>query len=82
MMGFVGHRVEIYSTPAFSVFSANRRLCFILLSFKTNYFVFFYICLYTNAYSMGNKQELEAMVQLENYNLIAIKETWWDKSHS
>ena len=34
-------------------------------------------CLYTHACSMWNKQEeLEAMVQLENYNLIAITETW------
>lgn len=40
-------------------------------------------CLYTNTPSMGNKQEeLEAMLQLENYDLIAIMETWWDKSHN
>lgn len=40
-------------------------------------------CLYANAHSMGNKQDkLEAIVQLENYDLIAITETWWDKSHS
>ncbi|XP_068520926.1 uncharacterized protein [Anas acuta] len=41
-------------------------------------------CLYTNARSMGNKQEeLEAMVQLENCYLIAITEAiWWDKSHN
>jgi len=39
-------------------------------------------CLYTNACSMGNKQEeLEAIVLLESYNLIAITETWWDESH-
>ena len=39
-------------------------------------------CLYTNACSMGNKQEeLEATVPLESYNLVAITETWWDKSH-
>ena len=39
-------------------------------------------CLYTKARSMGNKQEeLEAMVQLENYDLIAITDMWWDKSH-
>ena len=31
---------------------------------------------------MGNKQEeLEAIVLLENYDLIAITETWWDESH-
>lgn len=30
---------------------------------------------------MGNKQELEATVLLENYELIAITETWWDESH-
>ena len=40
-------------------------------------------CLYTNAHSMGNKQEeLEAVVQLGKYDLIAIMETWWDKSHN
>ena len=33
-------------------------------------------CLYTNARSMGNKQEeLEATVLLESYNLVAITET-------
>ena len=38
-------------------------------------------CLYTNACSMGNKQEeLETMVHLENFGLIAIMETWWDDS--
>ena len=37
-------------------------------------------CLYTNARSMGNKQEeLEAVVLLESYNLIAITETWCDE---
>ena len=40
-------------------------------------------CLYTNASSMGNKQEeLEAVVQLGKYDLIAIMETWWDESHN
>ena len=40
-------------------------------------------CLYTNAHSMGNKQEeLEAVVQLGKYDLIAIMETWWDESHN
>ena len=35
-------------------------------------------CLHTNAHSMGNKQEeLETMVQLGKYDLIAITETWW-----
>jgi len=39
-------------------------------------------CLYTNACSMGNKQEeLEAIVLLESYDLISITETWWDESH-
>ena len=38
-------------------------------------------CLYTNACSMGNKQEeLEVIVQLENYDIAAIRETWWDDS--
>jgi len=38
-------------------------------------------CIYTNARSMGNKQEeLEALVQLENYNIAAITETWWGDS--
>ena len=40
-------------------------------------------CLYTNARSMGNKQEeLEAIVQQENYDIVATKETWWDDSHN
>ncbi|KAK4828983.1 hypothetical protein QYF61_001639 [Mycteria americana] len=39
-------------------------------------------CHYTNAHSMGNKQEeLEATVLLESYDLVAITETWWDESH-
>ncbi|KAK4820687.1 hypothetical protein QYF61_003607 [Mycteria americana] len=40
-------------------------------------------CLYTNACSMGNKQEeLEAIVHQENYDMVAITETWWDDSHN
>lgn len=31
---------------------------------------------HTNAYSMGNSQEELATVQLENYDQIAIMETW------
>ncbi|GAB0206513.1 hypothetical protein GRJ2_003116900 [Grus japonensis] len=39
--------------------------------------------IYTNACSMGNKQEeLEAIVQQENYDIVAIMETWWDDSHN
>jgi len=39
-------------------------------------------CLYMNARSMGNKQEeLEATVLIESYDLLAITENWWDKSH-
>ncbi|KAK4825509.1 hypothetical protein QYF61_000022 [Mycteria americana] len=39
-------------------------------------------CLYTNGCNMGNKQEeWQATVLLESYDLIAIAETWWDKSH-
>jgi len=39
-------------------------------------------CLYTNAHSMGSKQEeLEATVLLESYDLVAITETRWDESH-
>ncbi|KAK4830603.1 hypothetical protein QYF61_012029 [Mycteria americana] len=40
-------------------------------------------CLYTNARSMGNKkEELEAIVYQENYDMVAITETWWDDSHN
>lgn len=40
-------------------------------------------CLYDNARSMGNKQEeLDTMVQLENYDLTAIMETWRDDLHN
>ena len=36
-------------------------------------------CLYTNARSMGNKQEeLESDVRSGDYDLVAITETWWD----
>ncbi|RMC06743.1 hypothetical protein DUI87_16189 [Hirundo rustica rustica] len=39
--------------------------------------------MYTNARSVGNKQEeLEAMVQQKSCDGVAIKETWWDESHS
>ena len=32
---------------------------------------------------MGNAQEeLEAIVQQENYDIVAITETWWDDSHN
>ncbi|KAJ7414931.1 hypothetical protein WISP_80608 [Willisornis vidua] len=38
--------------------------------------------MYTNACSMGNKQEeLEAMVQHESYDVVAVTEMWWDESH-
>ncbi|KAK4826217.1 hypothetical protein QYF61_006161 [Mycteria americana] len=39
-------------------------------------------CLYTNAGSMGNKQEeLETTMLLESHDLVAITETWWDGEH-
>ncbi|GAB0205340.1 hypothetical protein GRJ2_002999600 [Grus japonensis] len=39
-------------------------------------------CVYTNACSMGNKQEeLEVCVQSQGHDLIAVTETWWDSSH-
>ena len=39
-------------------------------------------CIYTNARSMGNKQEeLEAIVQQASYDVVAITETWWYHSH-
>lgn len=36
---------------------------------------------YTRACSMGNKQELEATVLLDDYDLAVILEIWWDGSH-
>jgi len=34
-------------------------------------------CVYTNAHSIGNKQEeLETIVQQASYDLVAITETW------
>ena len=40
-------------------------------------------CLSINACSMGNNQEkLESVVQLENYDLLAIMEAWWGDSHN
>ena len=39
-------------------------------------------CICANARSMGNKQEeLEAIVQQDRCDLVAITETWWDNSH-
>ncbi|TRZ10812.1 hypothetical protein HGM15179_016281 [Zosterops borbonicus] len=39
--------------------------------------------MYTNARSMGNKQEeLEATVQQQSCDVVAITETWWDDSQS
>ena len=39
-------------------------------------------CIYTNAHSMGNKQEeLEATEHEASYDLVAITKTWWDHSH-
>lgn len=38
--------------------------------------------LYTNAQSLGNRQEkLKFVIQTEGNNLIGITETWWDNSH-
>lgn len=40
-------------------------------------------CLYTNAHSMGNKQEeVGATVWFESYDIVTIMETWWNDSHS
>ena len=40
-------------------------------------------CLYISICSLGNKQEeLEAMMGLENNDLVAIRETWWNESHN
>jgi len=39
-------------------------------------------CVYTNARSMGNKQEeLEAIIPQDDYDFVAITEMWWDNSH-
>lgn len=39
-------------------------------------------CFYSNVHSLGDKQEeLEAIAQLENYDLIVITEEWSDNSH-
>lgn len=37
-------------------------------------------CFYTNAHSLGNKQELEATMLLENHNVV-VTENLWDDSH-
>ncbi|TRZ19413.1 hypothetical protein HGM15179_007741 [Zosterops borbonicus] len=37
--------------------------------------------MYTNARSMGNKKELEVMVQQQSYDVVAITEMWWDDSY-
>ena len=39
--------------------------------------------LYTNAWSMGNKQdELKICVRSWGHNLVAITETWWESLHA
>jgi len=38
-------------------------------------------CIYTNAHSMGKQEVLEAIVQQDSYDMVAITETWWDDSH-
>ncbi|XP_058679888.1 coiled-coil domain-containing protein 171-like [Ammospiza caudacuta] len=38
-------------------------------------------CKYTNTRSTGYKQELEAMVKQQSYDVIAITEMWWHDSH-
>ena len=39
-------------------------------------------CMYTDAHSLGNKQEeLEFRAQPESYDSIGIMETWWHNSH-
>ena len=39
-------------------------------------------CVYTNAYSLANKQEeLEATVHLANHDLVAITDPWWYHCH-
>jgi len=38
-------------------------------------------CLHANEHSTDNKQELEATMLLETYDLVAFTETWWDTSH-
>ena len=38
--------------------------------------------MYTNAHSLGNKQEeLELRAQSEGYDIMGVTETWWDNSH-
>ena len=40
-------------------------------------------CLYTSARCLSNKQdELETVMNLKSYDLVAITETWWDDSHN
>lgn len=37
----------------------------------------------TNACSVGSKkEELEAIAQQENYDIVTITETWWDDLHN
>lgn len=39
-------------------------------------------CICTNAHGVGNKQELEAIVQLENNDITAVTKPQWDDLHS
>jgi len=39
-------------------------------------------CIYTNACSMGNKQEeMEAIIRQDGYDLVTVTEMWWDDSN-
>jgi len=39
-------------------------------------------CVYTDTRTMGNKQEeLETIIQQDDYDLVTITETWWDNLH-
>jgi len=39
-------------------------------------------CLYINTYTTDNKQKLKFTLQLENYDVITIMETWWEKFYN
>lgn len=39
--------------------------------------------IYTNAFSMGNKQrEQKVLVKSQAYDITGLSETWWDDSHA
>ncbi|XP_050786243.1 uncharacterized protein LOC127037978 isoform X1 [Gopherus flavomarginatus] len=55
---------------------------FLIRTVKVGQLASYLRCMYTNARSLGNKQEeLEVLAESRNYDVIGITETWWGSLH-